>query len=431
MKHALNTFITRQIKQMSAGGWPVLWSKLKRMLLLLIKLPFIFLSFLFVLIIRLFRPFIVFRIGKIDVGRIGGVYQGDWYLSEKAAGLHKGQYLDFFFFEKSTNHVNRQWEKMWKRALPSLPGNEIWKNMLTLNRLFPGYQKHEIPGSKRIVENNMFLNAVLKNRSPNISFTKQDEEEGIKALDKLGIPKGKSYICFHNRDSSFLDDAYHKLNWSYHNYRDSHIKNYVPAAEEMAKRGYYAIRMGAIVMNPIHSTNPRLIDYAINSQRTDFNDVYIGSHCRFFLCSNVGISVIPEMLRIPVVYTNWTRMVLLTIGPHPYLWTSPSLFIFKKFYLKNENRNMSFSEILTLEFGGEGTNEIFARMNLELIENTTEEIRAVTIEMDERLNGTWQTTREDEELQKRFWALFSPDKPKSPELRIGTEFLRQNTELLK
>ena len=91
---------------------------------------------------------------------------------------------------------------------------------------------------------------------------------------------------------------------------------------------------------------------------------------------------------------------------------------------------MTFSEIMNLEFGGIDTNEIFARLNTELIENTPEEIRAVTVEMDERLNGTWQTTPEDEELQERFWALFGQDKVKSPDLRIGGEYLRENKDLL-
>ena len=75
--------------------------------------------------------------------------------------------------------------------------------------------------------------------------------------------------------------------------------------------------------------------------------------------------------------------------------------------------------------------ELFASLNLELIENTPDEIQAVTIEMDERLNGTWRTTEEDEELQQRFWALFGPDKLKSPDLRIGAQYLRDNQELLK
>ena len=92
---------------------------------------------------------------------------------------------------------------------------------------------------------------------------------------------------------------------------------------------------------------------------------------------------------------------------------------------------MTFSEILNLKFGCKETNDIFSSLNLELIENTSEEIRTVTIEMDGRLNGSWQTTEEDEELQKCFWGLFGPDKHINPAWRIGTEFLRQNRNLIQ
>jgi putative glycosyltransferase (TIGR04372 family) len=192
----------------------------------------------------------------------------------------------------------------------------------------------------------------------------------------------------------------------------------------MAKCGYYAIRMGAVVKDPVYSSNPKIIDYATNGQRTDFNDIYIASHCRFFLGSDGGPSIIPEMFRIPVVCVNWTSILRIST------WVLNGLFIFKKFFLKDENRYMTFTEIMNFKFGGVDTNKIFSRMHLELIENTPEEICAVTVEMDERLNGTWETTEEDEKLQQRFWDLFGPDKLKSPNLRIGADYLRQNKDLL-
>ena len=136
------------------------------------------------------------------------------------------------------------------------------------------------------------------------------------------------------------------------------------------------------------------------------------------------MSSIPEMFKIPTVNVNWTLPLNIST------WVLNGLFIFKKFYLKSENRFMTFSEIMNLELGGVDTNEIFSKLNLELLENTPKEINAVTIEMDERLNGTWETTLEDDELQERFWALFGPDKLKSPDLRIGAEYLRENRELL-
>ena len=91
---------------------------------------------------------------------------------------------------------------------------------------------------------------------------------------------------------------------------------------------------------------------------------------------------------------------------------------------------MSFLEIMNLEFGGIDTNETFAKLNIDLIENTPEEICAVTVEMNDRLDGTWQNTREDENLQQRFWALFGLEKLKSPNLRIGADFLRKHKELI-
>jgi len=312
-----------------------------------------------------------------------------------------------------------------------------------LNRIFPGYKNYETPDirvyptqktwkpnqidpkSKMIYKNNVLLNAVLKNRSPNITFTVHEEEKGVRALDNLGILKGKQYICFHARDSAYLDSVLTTKDWSYHDYRDSSIENYLLAAKKMANRGYYVVRMGSVVKKSIPISHLRIIDYATNGQRTDFNDIYIGSHCRFFLCSDGGMSSIPEMFRIPTVYVNWTLLLRIST------WVLNGLFIFKKFYLKSENHFMTFSEILNLRLGGTDTNEIITRLNLKLVENTPEEIHAVTIEMDERLNGTWETTDEDEELQQRFWALFGPDKLKSPDLRIGAQYLRDNQELLK
>ena len=429
------SFWSMQFHQIKRGGLKTVFAKAVTLLGNIIAIPV-------VILIRFARPLIVFRMGKMDIGRIGGVFPGDWYLSEKVDGKHHGRYFDIFYFTKSTNHVNSQWEKMWKRALPFVPGVRLWQNVRRLNRLFPGYQKHEIPNndvypdlkewkahladptSGGIDIHNRRLNSVLKNNRTNIPFILEENEKGRRALEALGIPNDKQYICFHARDSAYLDTVYNKIDWRYHNYRDSSIQNYVPAAEEMANRGYYAVRMGAIVKNPIHSSNPKVIDYATSGQRTDFIDVYIGSHCRFFLCSDGGMAIFPEMFRIPCIYVNWTPILRV---PVPCL---NGLIIFKRFYLKKENRYMSFFEIMNLEFGGRVTNEVFAKLNLELIENTAEEISAVTIEMDERLNGTWETTKEDEELQQRFWTLFGPEKVKSPDLRVGTVYLRENQDLL-
>jgi hypothetical protein len=50
--------------------------------------------------------------------------------------------------------------------------------------------------------------------------------------------------------------------------------------------------------------------------------------------------------------------------------------------------------------------EIFKNNNIELQENTPEEIRDLVIEMDDRIKDKWHETGEDILLQKSFWYIF-------------------------
>jgi len=93
---------------------------------------------------------------------------------------------------------------------------------------------------------------------------------------------------------------------------------------------------------------------------------------------------------------------------------------------------MTFREILESDVGMFLHLEEYLDMGITLIENTPEEILNVTIEMDERLKGTWVTTEEDEYLQKRFWSLYKPSELHGKIYsRIGADFLRENRELLE
>lgn len=395
-----------------------------------------------VIFIRLIRFFKVVRFLNVDFGRIGGAYQLDWYLSEKKSGLNNKKYFDIFIVTSATNHINSQWLKMWSRVIPHLyKAAYFWNSVMRINRIIPGYERHLIDDDlvymrkrdQKLFGNQFIekkqkvddkLKIVLMNNKSNICFTREEDDKGSKLLKEIGIHGDRGYICFHARDSMYLKSVNDNYDFDYHNYRDSDINNYLLATQEMASRGIYSIRMGAIVEKEISCPSNLVVDYASSKYRSDFNDVYISGNCKFFLCSDTGISIVPEVFRLPVVHVNFTNITNISV------WTLDSLFIFKFFYLRDENRFMKFSEILDLEFGGIETEETFSKLNIELIENTPEEIMQVTLEMDERLNGTWEPKEEDRKLQERFWRLFGPDKIKSPNLRIGAEFLRKNKDLI-
>jgi len=388
----------------------------------------LFVAFPVVLVIRVVRPLVTIKLGRLDMGRIGGAYNAEWFLCERYAGSYDGRrYFDIFYFIISTGTIcNHQWRKMWKRVLRVFPLGQVALIADNLNRRFPGHGRHVVPlQPESLPVNDNTVKCILARKKPFLEFTLEEENLGQKALQDLGMPKGTPFVCFSARDAAYLDAIYPERNWRYHDYRDSSIHNYIPTAEELVWRGYYAIRMGAIVKERIHTDNQAIIDYATNGKRTDFLDIYLGAKCRFFICSPSGISIIPEVFRKPVVYVNWLHL------PNIFTWMRQALFIPKKLYLTNENRWLTFREMVESDIGVYDRSELYERKGIEVVENGPEEIVAVSIEMDERLKGTWKATKEDEELQQRFWAIFGANKLKSPELRIGAAYLRENQDLLR
>ena len=107
--------------------------------------------------------------------------------------------------------------------------------------------------------------------------------------------------------------------------------------------------------------------------------------------------------------------------------------IFQKVWLKNENRAATISEILKMrsEYSDERHQD---RLGVELIKNTADEILAACNEMNSRIDGTWITTPQDEELQQRYLDLvvkYSDQPTWRGGGRVGTQFLRDNQDLLK
>ena len=393
------------------------------------KVITIFPAALCVLAIRMLRPLVTIRLRSLDISRIGGFYHADWYLCGCKFQIKGKRYLDVFFLSTLNNVTcNRQWLKMWKRVLRVTPFGTFLDLVTKLSRILPNHAPHSLPMeniSHRTLGNQReHLELILACKTSHIFFTPEEKTYGQKALEKLGVPANQPFVCFHARDSAYLDLVYPDRSWNYHDFRDSDINHYVDSAEELAKCGYYMIRMGAIVKDNVTFSSEAIIDYAKSGKRTDFLDIYLGANCKFFICSQTGISIVPEVFRCPLVYVNFSALEQLPV------FVQNGLIIPKKLYSRKHNCFLTFREILNSGIGIFYDTKQFEHLEIDLMENTPKEITSVAMEMHHRLNGTWTVTDEDEDLQQRFWALFGPNHSKSPELRIGTKFLRENTELL-
>lgn len=412
-------FVRRQVNQIKRGGWPTIAVKSRALLMLSLGLIPVLAAFPVVLVARMVRPFVLIRFGPLRSDRIGHFApETELYLCEREQGIHGDKALDLFYYNGKI--CNRQLAKMWSRTI-FVTKLARWPDIL--NRHIPGGGQHVIP--RRTTSGQYDIHGVLEDTPARLSFSQEEEQSGLQALERMGIPNGAPFVCFAARDTAYMRAIYPRYDFRYHDYRNSSIDNYLNAAKAMVNRGYFAIRMGAAVAAQLDASCPRIIDYAGNGNRSDFLDIYLAAKCRMFIGSADGIIGIPLIFRRPIIMVNFV--------PHGdiWSWSQDFLGIPKKLWLQRESRFMTFREIFDSEVHLFLDTEQYEQLGIEVVENTPEEIAAVAVEMHERLNGHWQTSEEDEELQSRFWSVHKSGYPSGAiKSRIGAEFLRQNRDLL-
>ena len=296
----LKKFIKRQIYQIKQGGRKVLVRKIKLLFRKIFKLPLYVLAIPTVLIIRLIRPWLLVRLGGLISTRIGHFAGNtELYLCEYKAGINvpNQRHIDLFFMHKPI--CNQQLAIMWQRVLRIWPG-PILGPIAMINQLIPGGKLHEIDSN---IQNDRDVHNLLDRFPPHIQFTTEEESRGEAGLRAMGITEGALFVCLIIRDSAYLD-SHMPDDWNYHNFRDCDVQNSVLAAEELAERGYFVIRMGAKVLAAMNSAHPKVIDYATNGMRSDFMDIYLGAKCAFCISSSMGFDAIPTIFRRPVAYVN-------------------------------------------------------------------------------------------------------------------------------
>ena len=386
------------------------------------KLPFYIFAIPMILLIRLIRPWILIRLGSIASQRIGH-FAGDVevYLCEKDAGINVPNQLYFDIFFWPTPECNKQLAIMWQRVLNVWPAF-IMGRVYRINQLIPGGIVHSIP----FINSDRDVNNLFDQSAPHIQFTAEEEIYGKNYLHVLGVSDQTKFICLIVRDDAYLKSALSHRDWSYHNYRDADIQNYMLAAEMLAERGYFVIRMGKKMNNPINIKHPRIIDYAFSNIKNDFMDIYLMAHCNFCITSGTGLDAVADIFRRPICQTN-----ILPIAYHS-TFSNRYINITRHHIDSSSNRELSLSEIFSYNSGDSALDK---SNTLNYIENTPEEISDVCIEMVERLNGKWKILPDEDLIQSKFRkvflqniSIFIKNKSLHGEIRsrFGTKFLQNN-----
>ncbi len=394
--------------------------------------PFFLMSLPFTLFLILLFPFVKIKFIRLCSNRIGHYamntelllcYLDDIKLNEKRT--------KYFFYLLNSPICNTQLHAMWKRVIPILSSRKIiFHSSNTLQFIFRDCYKNNELKNFEVASGNRDIRGYFKKYRPHLFFEKIELENGSDLLLKLGIPVGSKYVCLYARDSAYLNKQFPEKDWSYHDYRDCDIQNFLEAALFLANKGYYVVRMGKVVAKPFDMPHPKIIDYACSQLRSDFADIYLTAHCEFFISTSAGLDGVAQIFRKPVLCVN--------VAPFKHqlqYWYPCELFITKKIFDNAKDCFVKLSDIESKIENVSSIQEKFYSCGWSVVENNQKEILEAVCEMELHISK-----KSSETISNPFWSLLRntiplsvvPDRdllrscPEKCYVRMGEKFWNDN-----
>ena len=227
-----------------------------------------------------------------------------------------------------------------------------------------------------------------------VLFELNDEHRkmGEQVLKEIGLPKNAWYVTLHVREPGYRGETPKNTT---ENWRNCNPQDYMKACKVITDAGGWVFRMGDPSMTPLPPM-PQVIDYALSDIRTDWMDVFLGATCRFLIGTGSGYYHIPSFFGVPCILTNFPGFV-------PYYGIrSQDLYLPR--WLKNSKTGdlISFEDYMSPPVANFSSEQNFIDANLQWIENTPEELEAVTKEMLLRTDKNISPKIYEDKLQLRF-----------------------------
>jgi len=208
------------------------------------------------------------------------------------------------------------------------------------------------------------------------------EARGNRFLADLGLSEDDWFVCVHAREA-----GYSSWDESVHDYRNTTVSFLFPAMQEIIDRGGWCIRMGDESMKPLEPMRG-VIDYAHNKARSAELDIFLCARCRFFLGNTSGLFLVSSIFGVPSALTNQTPFA--STG-----FRQGDLSIPKHIRRLGHTKFLTSAQILDSPISNFRMSRFYLRAQLELVENSAEEIKDMVFEMLETLEGRF---REDPEV---------------------------------
>ena len=342
------------------------------------------------------KPFVQFRLYRMVDSRIGHLAANTEIVRLRSLEHNKNTTKKeiIVYCSENWNCSNNALRKLFFRNSFHLRGPLAWI-ALWMSREVRAFRHF---GS--IANRNLSVDGtgLLTKQLPLLKFSNEELRKGQDFL--ASCDANSKFVCLHARDSAYLTKTMgqqiHK-----HDYRDSDIKTYIAAAESLANMGYTVFRMGAIVKEPLVSKHPRVIDYATNSMRTEFLDIFLGAHCAFTISVGSGWDSVPTIFRRSLMFVNQLPVFAPSVATLP-------IVTYPKILLDDQTGDtLNLKNLIDREIVHRANSQAYKDAGVEIRDLSSEELVEAVTEMAQRVEGTFVETREQKEMQAKLKHILS------------------------
>ena len=126
--------------------------------------------------------------------------------------------------------------------------------------------------------------------------------------------------------------------------------------------------------------------------------MYLLTNCKAYLGSDSGTSQVPYIFKKPFYFVNFSSTLIHVLTDY-----CPFLFIFKRIKNLKNNQMLTLRDILKSNFAYTSSTYDFEKNNLEPIDNSSDDIKSLALEIEREFRNQTYMDKEDFKLQKEFW----------------------------
>jgi putative glycosyltransferase (TIGR04372 family) len=210
---------------------------------------------------------------------------------------------------------------------------------------------------------------------------KEEELKKVESwLAEIGFVGLGRFITLHIRDPNFYFGQAHEA--KYHGDRNADISTYTFLVKSLLVKGYSIVVVGGEKSNRLKFNDPKFYDYAHSDRKSPILDIYLMSRCSLFIGTNSGPFAVPGLYGTPALITNFTPIGN-SLGFPNYFYLP------KKIWDKKRRTFLSFCQQLEEPLAYvQQINSV--NRNYILKENTSAELRAAGLWVDEFLSGRYR-----------------------------------------